>query len=53
MVVAQSARNVLTAEQRLARLESQLAEVARQARELNLPAHLVVKRLKSLLESSE
>lgn len=53
MVVAQGGRCVLPTEQRLARLQSELAEVARQARELNLPAHLVVQRLKSLLEDSE
>ena len=53
MVVAQGARTVLPAEQRLARLQSSLAEVARQARELDLPALVVVQRLKSLLEHSE
>jgi GntR family transcriptional regulator len=53
MVVAQGARAVLPVEQRLARLQVQLAEVARHARELNLPARLVVQRLKSLLEESE
>jgi GntR family transcriptional regulator len=53
MVVAQGAHAVLPAEKRLARLQVQLAEVARQARELNLPARLVVQRLKSLLEDSE
>lgn len=53
MVVAQSAHGVLPTEKRLARLQVQLAEVARQARELDLPARLVVQRLKSLLEDSE
>jgi GntR family transcriptional regulator len=53
MVVAQGAHAVLPAEQRLARLQAQLAEVARQARELNLPARLVLQRLKSLLEDSQ
>ena len=53
MVVAQGARTVLSPEQRLARLQAQLTEVARQARELDLPARLVLQRLKSLLEDSE
>jgi len=53
MVVAQGIRAVLSPEQRLARLQAQLAEIARQARELNLPARLVLQRLKSLLEDSE
>jgi GntR family transcriptional regulator len=53
MVVAQRAHTVLSLEQRLARLQAQLAEVARQANELNLPARLVLQRLKSLLEDSE
>jgi GntR family transcriptional regulator len=53
MVVAQGARTVLSPEQRLARLQAQLTEVARQARELDLPARLVLQRLKSLLEVSE
>jgi GntR family transcriptional regulator len=53
MVVAQGARAVLSPEQRLARLQPQLAAIARQARELNVPARLVVQRLRSLLEDSE
>jgi len=53
MVVAQGARTVLSPEQRLARLQGQLAEIARQARELDLPTRLVLQRLKSLLEDSE
>jgi DNA-binding transcriptional regulator YhcF (GntR family) len=53
MVVAQGTHAVIPTEKRLARLNVQLAEVARQARELNLPARLVVQRLKSLLEDSE
>lgn len=53
MVVAQAAHAVLPQDQRLARLQAQLVEVARQARELNLPPRLVVQRLKSLLEDSE
>jgi GntR family transcriptional regulator len=51
MVVANGA--ALSSEQRLARFEVQLAEVARQARELKLPARLVAQRLKSLLEEPE
>jgi len=53
MVVANGTHAMLPSEQRLARLEGQLADVARQARELKLPARLVVQRLKSLLEDSE
>jgi GntR family transcriptional regulator len=53
MVVAQGGPPVLSAEKRLARLQAQLSEVARQARELNLPPQLVLQRLKSLLEDSE
>ncbi len=53
MVVAQVARVTLSPEQRLARLQPRLADIARQARELDLPARLVVQRLRSLLEDSE
>ncbi|HXS21976.1 MAG TPA: GntR family transcriptional regulator [Steroidobacteraceae bacterium] len=53
MVVARGAHAVVSPEQRLARLQSQLADIARQARELDIPARLVVQRLKSLLEDSE
>lgn len=53
MVVAQGGHAVLAPEQRLARLQVQLAEVARQARELNVPSRLVLQRLKLLLEDSE
>lgn len=53
MVVAQGARTVVSPEQRLGRLQAQLTEVARQARELDLPARLVLQRLKVLLEDSE
>jgi GntR family transcriptional regulator len=53
MLVAQGAQAVLPAEERLARLQVQLTEVARQSRELRLPARLVLQRLKSLLEESE
>ncbi len=53
MVVADGVHAVLSPEQRLARLQAQLADVARQARELNLPARLVLQRLKLLLEGPE
>lgn len=53
MVVAQSAHVILSPEQRLARLQPQLADIARQARELDIPARLIVQRLRSLLEESE
>jgi DNA-binding transcriptional regulator YhcF (GntR family) len=53
MVVAQSAQAILSPEQRLARLQPQLADIARQARELDIPARLIVQRLRSLLEDSE
>ncbi len=53
MVVADGAHAVLSPEQRLARLQAQLADVARQARELNLPARPVLQRLKLLLEGPE
>jgi GntR family transcriptional regulator len=53
MVVAQSAHVILSPEQRLARLQPQLADIARQARELDIPARLIVQRLRSLLEGSE
>jgi GntR family transcriptional regulator len=52
MVVAQSA-HAMSPEQRLARLQPQLADIARQARELDIPARLIVQRLRSLLEESE
>jgi GntR family transcriptional regulator len=53
MVVARSAHAVLSPEQRLARLQPQLADIARQARELDIPARLIVQRLRSLLEDAE
>ena len=53
MVVAEGTRATLSPDQRLARLQPHLADIARQARELNIPARLVVQRLKSLLEDSE
>ncbi len=52
MVVANRAHALLPAGERLERLQAQLAEVARQARELNLPARLVLQRLRSLLEDA-
>lgn len=53
MAVARGARTALSPQQRLARLQPRLSEVARQARELDVPARLVLQRLKSLLEDSE
>lgn len=53
MVVAVGAHAIVSPEQRLARLQPQLADIARQARELDIPARLLVQRLKSLLEDSE
>ena len=53
MVVAAGAHAILSPEQRLSRLQPQLAEIARQARELDIPARLLVQRQKSLLEDSE
>ena len=53
MVEAQGGHAFVPAEKRLARLQPQLAEIARQARELDLPARLVVQRLKSLLGATE
>lgn len=53
MVVAAGGRAILSPEQRLSRLQPQLADIARQARELDIPARLLVQRLKSLLEDSE
>lgn len=53
MVVAQGGHAILSPEQRLARLQPQLTDIARQARELDIPARLIVQRLRSLLEDSE
>jgi GntR family transcriptional regulator len=52
MAVADSAQAPLSPERRLERLQPQLLELARQARELNLSSRLVVQRLKSLMEGS-
>jgi GntR family transcriptional regulator len=48
--MAVSARRPVSPEQRLALLESQLRAVAQQAEELELPAALVLKRLRDLME---
>lgn len=53
MVVARGADAILSPEQRLARMQPQLAEIARQAHELDIPPRLVIQRLRSLLEDSE
>lgn len=53
MVVAQGAHTSLSPAQRLSRLQPQLSDLARQARELDVPARLVIQRLRSLLEESE
>ena len=53
MVVAQGTHASLSPAQRLSRLQPQLADVARQARELDIPARLVIQRLRSLPEDSE
>ena len=50
MVVAESRRRPLSDERRLAQLESALRELARQARELDLPPERVWERLRLLME---
>ena len=49
--MAVSARRPTSPEQRLALLDSQLRAVAQQAEELELPAALVIKRLRDLMET--
>jgi len=49
--MAVSARRPVSPEQRLALLDSQLRAVAQQAEELELPAALVLKRLRDLMEA--
>jgi GntR family transcriptional regulator len=51
MVVAATLRPTQTQAQRLALLEPQLQALARHARELELPAEPVLRRLSRLLES--
>ncbi len=53
MIVALDGHVVVPAAQRLARLDALLTDVARQARELNLSAELVLQRLKLHLKDSE
>lgn len=53
MVVAESRRRPLSDERRLEQLDTHLRELARQAHELNLPAALVLERLRALLEGKE
>ena len=50
MAVAASTRGSATQTQRMALLEPQLLELARQARELELPADIVLRRLGRLLD---
>lgn len=50
MVVAESRRRPLSDERRMQELDAALAELARQARELGLPAEPVLERLRRLLE---
>lgn len=50
MAVAASTRSSATQTQRMALLEPQLQELARQARELELPADIVLRRLGRLLD---
>ena len=50
MTVAATRRGGASSAQRMALLEPQLSELARQARELELPAELVLRRLTRLLD---
>lgn len=50
MVVAAQRRRAVPDHQRLQQLEAPLIEIARQARELDLPARSVLERLRVLLE---
>jgi GntR family transcriptional regulator len=50
MVVAAQRRRAVSDQQRLLQLEAPLIEIARQARELDLPARSVLERLRALLE---
>jgi GntR family transcriptional regulator len=50
MVVAESRRRPQSDGRRLEQLDPSLSEVARQARELDLPAALVLERLRALME---
>jgi GntR family transcriptional regulator len=50
MVVAAQRRRAASDQQRLQQLEAPLKEIARQARELDLPARSVIERLRALLE---
>jgi DNA-binding transcriptional regulator YhcF (GntR family) len=51
MVVAESRRRPPSDERRLEQLDGRLRELARQARELNLPPALVLEQLRALLEN--
>lgn len=50
MVVAERPRTQASSDQRLARIEPQLRELARQVHELDLPARGVLQRLRQILE---
>jgi len=53
MVVAATRKRPQSHDQRLDHLEPRLRELARQARELDLPAKQVIDRLRSLIEEDE
>jgi GntR family transcriptional regulator len=53
MAVAESRRRPLSDERRLNELDAALQELARQARELDLPAERVLERLRAMLEKQQ
>ncbi|WP_210203214.1 GntR family transcriptional regulator [Labrys okinawensis] len=53
MIVATSSRRAASLDQRLALIEPHLLEMARQARELELPGDVILRRLAALLEGKE
>jgi GntR family transcriptional regulator len=53
MVVAESRRRPLSDVRRLEQLDTRLAELVREAGELDLPAEMVLERLRALLEKKE
>ncbi len=53
MVVAATRKRPQSHDQRLEHIEPRLQELARHARELNLPAKQVIDRLRSLMEEEE
>ena len=52
MIVASSSRRAASLDQRLGLIEPHLVEMARQARELELPGDVILRRLAALLESA-